>query len=84
MIEMGSGMVRVWHWVWLTGFAGLYVEVCQSFYSQTDLREGSQAELIDTTQMNFDYQDMSKHLQELLDVLVCSYHSDSLEVLLRF
>ena len=27
---------------------------------------------------------LSRHLQELLDVLVCSYHSDSLEVLLRF
>lgn len=35
--------------VWLTGVAGLYVKVCQSFYSQTDLRQGSPAELMDTT-----------------------------------
>ena len=49
--------------------------------SQT--RQPGRADGYDSNQMNFDCQD-SRHLQELLDVLVCSYHSDSLEVLLRF
>lgn len=38
---------------WQELLAGLYVEVCQSFYSQTDLRQGSPAELIDTTQIKW-------------------------------